>query len=126
MLALQPSDYLSANEIAAASLPELNGIVNAQTQQIVEWPMVPVVARAYLDQLLRENTIDSAQAAELVDALDRAEALLGGGNGSRRSTTRDLNNLAEDFSDAAGDYSGMSGTRYAALAETLEGIADSL
>jgi uncharacterized protein (DUF305 family) len=126
VLALQPSDYLSANEIAAASLPELNGIVNAQTQQIVEWPMVPVVARAYLDQLLRENTIDSAQAAELVDALDRAEALLGGGNGSRRSTTRDLNNLAEDFSDAAGDYSGMSGTRYAALAETLEGIADSL
>ena len=101
VLALQPSDYLSANEIAAASLPELNGIVNAQTQQIVEWPRVPVVARAYLDQLLRENTIDSAQAAELVDALDRAEALLGGGNGSRRSTTRDLNNLAEDFSDAA-------------------------
>jgi hypothetical protein len=126
VLALQPSDYLSANEIAAASLPELNGIVNAQTQQIVEWPMVPVVARAYLDQLLRENTIDLAQAAELVDALDLAEALLGGGNGSRRSTTRDLNNLADDFSDAAGGYTGMSGTRYAALAETLEGIADSL
>ena len=126
VLALQPSDYLSANEIAAASLPELNGIVNAQTQQIVEWPRVPVVARAYLDQLLRENTIDSAQAAELVDALDRAEALLGGGNGSRRSTTRDLNNLADDFSDAADGYTGMSGTRYAALAETLEGIADSL
>ena len=125
VLAMQPSDYLTENELAAASLPELNGIVNAQTQQIVEWPAVPVVARAY-DQLQRESNIEPRQASELTDALDRAQTLLNGGSGNRRSTARDLNNLAGDFSDAATGYNGMAGVRYAALAETLEGIADSL
>ena len=126
VFALQPSDYLTENEIAAASLPELNGIVNAQTQEIVEWPAVPVVARAYMDQLQRENRLSANQASELSDALGRAEALLVGDNGNRRSTVRALNNLADDFSDVAGDFNGISGARYASLAETLEGIADSL
>lgn len=126
VFALQSSDYLTENEIAAASLPELNGIVNAQTQQMVEWPAVPVVARAYIDQLQRDDRIASGQASELGDALERAEALLAGGNGNRRSTARALNNLADDFSAVAGDYNGITGIRYAALADTLEGIADSL
>ena len=126
VFALQSSDYLTENEIAAASLPELNGIVNAQTQQIVEWPAVPVVARAYMDQLQRENRLSTNQASDLSDALERAEALLAGENGNRRSTVRALNNLADDFSDVAGDFNGISGVRYAALAEALEGIADSL
>lgn len=126
VFALQSSDFLTENEIAAASLQELNGIVNAQTQQIVEWPAVPVVARAYLDQLQRDNNISAGQAGELGDALERAEALLAGGNGNRRSTVRALNNLADDFADVASDYNGISGIRYASLAQTLEGIADSL
>ncbi|MFT4815706.1 MAG: hypothetical protein ACI80L_001631 [Pseudohongiellaceae bacterium] len=126
VFALRASDYLTENEIAAASLPELNGIVNAQTQEIVEWPAVPVVARAYMDQLQRENRLSANQASELSDALERAEALLAGDNGNRRSTVRALNNLADDFSEVAGDFNGISGVRYAALAETLEGIADSL
>lgn len=126
VFALQSSDYLTENEIAAASLPALNGIVNAQTQQIVKWPAVPVVARAYMDQLQRENRLTTSQAGELSDALERAEALLGGGDGNRRSTVRALNTLADNFSEAAGDFTGISGVRYASLAETLEGIADSL
>ena len=126
VFALQSSDYLTENEIAAASLPALNGIVNAQTQQIVKWPAVPVVARAYMDQLQRENRLTTSQAGELSDVLERAEALLGGGDGNRRSTVRALNTLADDFSEAAGDFNGISGVRYASLAETLEGIADSL
>jgi len=126
VFALQSSDYLTENEIAAASLPELNGIVNAQTQKIVEWPAVPVVARAYMDQLQRENRLSANQANELSDALERAEALLAGDNGNRRSTVRALNNLADDFSEVAVDFNGISRVRYASLAETLEGIADSL
>lgn len=126
VLAMQPSDYLTENEIAAASLPELNGIVNAQTQQIIDWPAVPVVARAYLDQLRRDSNIDAGKAGELEDALERAESLLDGDGGNRRSTARDLNSLADDFEQAAGGYNGMAGVRYASLAETLEGIADSL
>ena len=126
VFALQSSDYLTENEIAAASLPALNGIVNAQTQQIVKWPAVPVVARAYMDQLQRENRLSANQASELSAALERAEALLAGNNGNRRNTVRALNTLADDFSEAAGDFNGISGVRYASLAETLEGIADSL
>ena len=126
VFALQSSDYLTENEIAAASLPELNGIVNAQTQEIVKWPAVPVVARAYMDQLQRENRLSANQASELSAALERAEALLAGNNGNRRNTVRALNTLADDFSEAAGDFTGISGVRYASLAETLEGIADSL
>lgn len=126
VLSMEPSDYLTANEIAAASLPELNGIVNAQTQQIVEWPAVPVVARAYLDQLQRDSNIEAGQARELSAVLDRADSLLNGDGGNRRSTVRDLNNLAEDFEETAGGYNGIAGVRYASLAQTLEGIADSL
>ncbi|GJM14048.1 MAG: hypothetical protein DHS20C12_24510 [Pseudohongiella sp.] len=126
VFALQTSDFLTENEIAAASLPELNGIVNAQTQQIVEWPAVPVVARAYLDQLRRESNITAGQAGELSDALESAEGLLAGGDGNRRSTVRALNSLADDLLEVSADYSGISGIRYAALAQTLEGIADSL
>ena len=126
VFALQVSDSMSENEIAAASLPELNGLVNAQTQQIIEWPAVPVVARAYLDQLQRDNTISPRQASGLREVLGRAETLLSGGDGNRRSTARELNTLADDFSAVAGNYSGIAGTRYTALAETLEGIADSL
>ena len=123
---MQPSDYLTENEIAAASLPELKGTVNAQTQQIVRWPAVPVVARAYLDQLRRDDTISVSDASELESALDRAQALLNGGSANRSNTVRDLNNLAEDFARGAETYRGMTGIRYVSLAETLEGIADSL
>ena len=126
VFALQASDYLTENEIAAASLPELNGIVNAQTQQLIEWPAVPVVARAYLDQLQRESNISAEQAGSLNAALNRAESLLSGGSGNRRNVARDLNNLADDFAGVAGDYNGILRIRYASLAETLEGIADSL
>jgi hypothetical protein len=52
--------------------------------------------------------------------------LLAGENGNRRSTVRALNNLADDFSEVAVDFNGISRVRYASLAETLEGIADSL
>ena len=79
-----------------------------------------------MDQLQRENRLSTNQTSDLIDALERAEALLAGENGNRRSTVRALNNLADDFSDVAGDFNGISGVRYAALAEALEGIADSL
>ncbi|MEQ8954497.1 MAG: DUF305 domain-containing protein, partial [Gammaproteobacteria bacterium] len=123
---LQPNDYLTADEIAAASLPELKGRVNAQTQEIIEWPAVPVVARAYLDQLRRDDTISAADASALESALDRAQALLNGGSANRGNTERDLTDLAEQFASGAGNYRGITGVRYASLAETLEGIAESL
>ena len=123
---LQVSDFLTENEIAAASLPELNGIVNAQTQKIIVWPDVPVVARAYLDQLQRDNNIPSNLAIELNAALDTAQSLLDGGNGNSRRAANALEDLAENLADEAGSYSGITRTRYQGLASTLNGIAENI
>jgi hypothetical protein len=125
VLALQPSDFISENEIAAASLPQLDGIVNAQTQKRIEWPAVPVVARAYLDQLRRENAISAGDAQNLTAALDEAERLLAA-RGSSDATERQLRRLANQFQGAAGRYAGINQIRYASLARTLEGIADQI
>ena len=123
---LQVSDFLTENEIAAASLPELNGIVNAQTQKIIVWPDVPVVARAYLDQLQRDNNIPSNSAIELNAALDTAQSLLDGGNGNSRRAANALEDLAENLAEEAGSYSGITRTRYQGLASTLNGIAENI
>ncbi len=122
---MEPSDFLSENEIAAASLPDLAGTVNAQTQEIIEWPAVPVVARAYLDQLLRDDAVPSARAANLNELLDAADTALANGR-SDNGTARDLRRLAEQFEEDGGSRLGMTRLRYLAIAETLTGIADEL
>lgn len=120
---MQTSDYMTENEIAAASLPELKGTVNAQTQERVVWPDVPVVARAYQDQLLRENRLSNSDSVELTRVLDRAQQLLDRQD-SNPNTARELRELAEGFADEGGDSSGQHGKRLLALASTLQGIAD--
>ncbi|MEQ8314537.1 MAG: DUF305 domain-containing protein [Gammaproteobacteria bacterium] len=119
---MQPSDYLTDNEIAAASLPELKGTVNAQTQEKVVWPAVPVVARAYQDQLVRENEMSNAVANDLTRALNRAEQLLDR-NDSNPNTARELRELAADFAAQGQSRSGQTAKRLTELASTLEGIA---
>ncbi|MDE0507999.1 MAG: DUF305 domain-containing protein, partial [Gammaproteobacteria bacterium] len=57
VLQLQPSDFLTENEIAAASLPHGTVTFNAQQQTMFRWPAEPVVARAYLDQLARSESL---------------------------------------------------------------------
>lgn len=126
VFSLQVSDYLSENEIAAASLKELNGTVNAQTQQIVIWPDVPVVARAYVDQLRRDSNINSGTASDLEAALNSAQSLLDGDRGNGANTANELEELAENFAGEAGSYRGITRTRYENLATTLNGIAASI
>jgi len=126
VLALTPSDYLTANEIAAASLQEPGVIVNAQQQKRHEWPAEPVVARAYLDQLLRDDVIDDAQVQALNSALDTATVALSGANSRDTATNTELRRLASDFSREGNSRSGITQSRYLALASTLEGIAERL
>ena len=125
VFALEPSDYLTENEIAAASLKEADLTVNAQTQQRVVWPDVPVVALAYLDQLLRSNVISSARADQLSSVLDRAQDLLDRSVSSDTVANR-LVGLANNLAEEGLDHSGASRTRYLALVETLERIAEKL
>ncbi len=122
---MQPSDYISANEIAAASLPELKGTVNAQTQTVIEWPDVPVVARAYQDQLLRDGVIDPGQSNSLTAALDRAQELMDDDD-TDRGTSNDLRELAEEFENEAASRRGNTRTRYLRLSATVEGIAEAV
>jgi uncharacterized protein (DUF305 family) len=122
---MQPSDFLTENEIAAASLEALKGTVNAQTQEKIAWPAVPVVARAYQDQLLRTGAIDEAQSRELSEALNRAQRLLERGN-SNRNAASELEALAGRFETSAQTLDGITAKRYLELAGTVAGIADAV
>lgn len=119
---LEPSDYLTANEIAAASLQDDDAVLNAQTQQQVRWPAVPVVARAYLDQLLRSEVISASQADALSTALDRASEFLSSGAESD-ATADTLENLATSMRQEGAGRRGTTRSRFLALATTTEGIA---
>ena len=56
---LTPSEFLSQNEIDAATQVRVPTF-NAQQQPKVTWPATIVVARAYLDQLTRSNAVAAA------------------------------------------------------------------
>ncbi len=122
---MQPSDFLTENEIAAASLEALKGTVNAQTQERITWPAEPVVARAYQDQLLRTGAIDEAQSRELSEALNRAQRLLERGNSNRKAAS-ELEALAGRFETSAQSLDGITAKRYLELADTVAGIADAV
>ncbi|HZW59774.1 MAG TPA: hypothetical protein VFE85_05720, partial [Woeseiaceae bacterium] len=120
VLALEPSEYLSANEIAAAALADQGRAFNPQQQFRVDWPAEPVVARAYIDQLTRSKALPAAQAAELAAALDRAATALGNGNRDRRLAAT-LVSLSKKLGTAGGDA--LTAKRRMALADTLQGVA---
>ena len=123
VLQLQPSDFLTENEIAAASLPHGTVTFNAQQQTMFRWPAEPVVARAYLDQLARSESLSAAQRQDLSEALDEAQDALDSGADNNAVAGR-LEDLAEEYESASA--SGVDASRLAALADTLTGIAGRL
>jgi hypothetical protein len=76
VLELVPSEHLSQNEIDAARLVHFDAL-NVQTQPSYDWPPSFVVARAYLDQLERNDGLVPDQIATIRSELDRAEGLAG-------------------------------------------------
>ena len=91
VLTLLPSEYLSANEIAAAALayPSIGPrkTFNPQQQIPMSWPASPIVARVYIDQLFKDGAINAKTAKRVIDIVDVAElAMASGGdkNLSRR------------------------------------------
>ncbi len=76
VFALQPSGFLSQNEIDAARLVHLD-YLNVQGQPKLVWPASFVVARAYVDQLERTNGLAADRVAATRVALTRAERLKG-------------------------------------------------
>lgn len=72
LLELTPSHLLSQNEIDAAKLVNLE-VFNPQHQPRFVWPASFVVARAYLDQLERNQGLAKGRVSKVAKTLDKAE-----------------------------------------------------
>jgi hypothetical protein len=120
VLGLLPSEYLSANEVAAAAIADQGERFNPQQQFQVTWPAAPVVAGAYIDQLQRDNALSQMMIADLNAALERSAVQLDNG-GSDAELAESLESLAMAINKVGGDAVTMK--RRAALSETLGGIA---
>jgi uncharacterized protein (DUF305 family) len=119
VLALVPSEHLTENEIAAATLANQGGVFNPQQQFRVDWPAVPVVARAYLDQLERDEALPRPLFSDLIAALEQAALPRPDSDLADR-----LESLAARLEDDSGDV--LTKKRRTALSETLSGIAAGL
>jgi hypothetical protein len=86
----------------------------------VTWPADPVVARAYIDQLTRDNALSDSLATDLAAALDSSAARIQDGAHDKELAAK-LNSLAAALEDDGGDA--ITSRRKTALAETLSGIA---
>ncbi|MEM7049028.1 MAG: DUF305 domain-containing protein [Acidobacteriota bacterium] len=122
VLALTPSEYLSANEIAAAAIADQGDIFNPQQQFRVDWPAEPVVARAYIDQLGRGETLSKSLGSRLKKALDRADEALASET-VNASLAGELEALAASVRESSGDDKDATEHRRSALGDVLGGIA---
>ncbi len=123
VFALTPSEFLTENEIAAAALADDGGAFNPQQQFPVSWPADPVVARAYVDQLVRSGAISGSLLAELTAVLgDSAEQIETGQsmNATNGKVAGKLKSLAKSLQN---DKKAKALPTRTALAETLQGIA---
>jgi hypothetical protein len=109
---LTPSEHLSQNEIAAATLVQQNAL-NVQAQSRTVWQPGVAVARAYLDQLARAKGISAARASAVRSAMDRTDV-------SR------LKALAADLDADAGAASGLDAPRLRSLAAALRARTEQL
>ncbi|MGH7471578.1 MAG: LVIVD repeat-containing protein, partial [Longimicrobiales bacterium] len=73
---LTPSEFLSKDEIEAAKLVRMDHF-NPQTQTKLVWPASFVVARAYLDGLVRSDGLRKAWATPIYTELSTAERASG-------------------------------------------------
>ena len=87
---LTPSAYISQNEIDAAKTVHYD-YLNTQGQPKMVWPPSFSLARAYVDQLERENSLKAGEISGLRKSLDGAEKSMG----AKRSSA--LTKLAKDI-----------------------------
>jgi hypothetical protein len=119
---LKPSEYLSQNEIDAASLIRVDEL-NTQQQTRVVWPASSVVARAYIDQLTRTKGMQPERARALKAALERADGLRTAHDKSATAIVDQLETLADQVESDAAAASGRDASRLKALAATIKARA---
>ncbi len=98
---LQPSAFISQNELDAAKLIRFD-YLNAQDQQQLVWPASFAVARAYVDQLARDNGLARERCGAIMSMLRRAEQLQGDArHGVLQQLATDLQGDAQTAADQA-------------------------
>ena len=101
ILALEPTPYLTQNEIEAARTARARfQHFNVQGQQRFEWPATFTLARAYTDQLERSGALPGDQIAEI--RRDLADAEEDDGRLRRMALTR-LASKLDQAADGSGD-----------------------
>lgn len=123
VLSLSPSDYLSANEIAAASYQMPGVVVNAQQQKRHEWPVEPAVALSYVDQLSRSELLAAEQEAEMREILGNVSNLLMSNTKDPLGAVR-LDGIASNLRGEGAGFTGLSAKRFEELAASIEGLAE--
>jgi hypothetical protein len=112
---LSPTEFLTRNEIDAAKTVRVAEL-NVQNQQKIEWPAKLVVARAYLDQLERSQTLPADQIAGVRNAIQSAES-----SGLNPTDLTKLKSFAKSLKESAvKTKSEVDSKRMRSLAEILE------
>ncbi len=97
---LTPTPDLTQNEIDAANLVRFEQL-NPQMQPKLVWPAAFPVARAYVDQLVRDKGLSSARTTAISAALKSAEQMSGTRrSGALKSLAAELDHDAAAASDA--------------------------
>jgi len=110
---LTPTADLTQNEIDAAKLVRFDQL-NPQSQPKLVWPAAFAVARAYVDQLVRDNGLPAARTSAISSALKSAEQRSGAARAAAlRKLAADLDRDATSASDAA---------RVRALSSVVKGL----
>jgi len=122
---LKPNELLSQNEIDAALQFRLNEF-NSQNQPKVSWPASSAVAKAYLDQLGRNNAIAPERARLVRERLAKVDELRTGKERDAASSLDALVAVANQVEADAKSKTGRDQMRLTALADTLKGRAAAL
>ena len=83
------------------------------------------MARAYLDQLKRTSLVSDEEIIELNSLIDRSDAAIMDG-ADDTNLASELSEKAKNIQELNIDGSGRRSASYIALAETFNGIADTL
>ncbi|HEX4567111.1 MAG TPA: hypothetical protein VH138_10805 [Vicinamibacterales bacterium] len=111
---LLPSEYLSQNEIDAATLVRMDEL-NVQKQPKIVWPASFTVSRAHLDQLNRAHALPPDRAAALKSAIDKADK----GKPSKAALDQ-LDSLASQLEKDAASASGIDAAHMKDLAASIK------
>jgi hypothetical protein len=119
---LKPSEFLSQNEIDAASLVRVEEL-NTQQQMKIGWPASTPVALAYVDQLTRTKGIQPERARAVKSALDRADGVRAGNDKAAAAASDQLETVAKQLESDAAAATGRDAARLRSLTATVKARA---